>query len=108
MIDGWFLFTIATTEVNVASEGAAIEIARNAVRDFTWTAGGVVVSDFKVVEEPVTALFHPTLREEGLSLVPYWEVTLYLDKVYPGGINRTAVGIWADTGEVRRIRTLSG
>ena len=108
MIDGWFLFTIATTEVNVASEGEAIEIARNAVKDFTWTADGVVVSDFKVVEEPVTALFHPTLREEGLALVPYWEVTLYLDKVYPGGINRIAVGIWADTGEVRRIRTLSG
>jgi DNA-binding transcriptional ArsR family regulator len=108
MIDGWFLFTIATTEVNVASEAAAIEIARNAVEDFTWTADGVVVSDFKVVEEPVSALFHPTLREEGLALVPYWEVTLYLDKVYPGGINRISVGIWADTGEVRRIRTLSG
>jgi DNA-binding transcriptional ArsR family regulator len=108
MIDGWFLFNIATTEVNVASEGEAIEIARNNVEDFTWTADGVVVSDFKVVEKPVTALFHPTLREEGLSLVPYWEVTLYLDKVYPGGINRIAVGIWADTGEVRRIRTLSG
>jgi hypothetical protein len=108
MINGWLLFTIATTKVNVASEAAAIEIARNAVQDFTWTADGVVVSDFNVLEEPVSALFHPTLREEGLALVPYWEVTLYLDKVYPGGINRISVGIWADTGEVRRIRTLSG
>jgi hypothetical protein len=61
-----------------------------------------------VLEKPVTAVFHPTLRQEGVALIPYWEVTLYLDKVYLGGINRLAVGIWADTGEVRRIRTQSG
>jgi hypothetical protein len=64
MIDGWFLFTIATTEVNVASEGEAIEIARNAVEDFTWTADGVVVSDFKVVEEPVSAFFIQPLEKK--------------------------------------------
>jgi hypothetical protein len=66
------------------------------------------VSGFSVLEEPVSAVFHPTLREEGLALVPYWEVTLYLDKAYPGGVNRLVVGIWADNGEVRRITTLSG
>lgn len=108
LTDGWFLFTIGTTEVKIATEEEAIEIARNAVEDFTWTADGVVVSDFNVLEEPVLAVFHPTLREAGLALIPYWEVTLYLDKVYPGGVNRIAVGVWADTGEVRRIRTLSG
>jgi DNA-binding transcriptional ArsR family regulator len=108
MTDGWFLFTVGTTEVNVASEADAIAIARSAVAGFTWTADGTVVSDFNVLSEPVSAIFHPTLREDGVALIPYWEVTLYLDKVYPGGINRLAVGIWADTGEVRRIRTLSG
>ncbi len=108
LTDGWFLFTIGTTEVKIATEEEAIEIARNAVEDFTWTADGVVVSDFNVLEEPVLAVFHPTLREAGLALIPYWEVTLYLDKVYPSGVNRIAVGVWADTGEVRRIRTLSG
>jgi hypothetical protein len=68
----------------------------------------VVVSDFTVLEEPVSAVFHPTQREEYLVLIPYWEVTLSLDKVYPGGVNRIGVGVWADTGEVRRVRTLSG
>jgi DNA-binding transcriptional ArsR family regulator len=107
LTDGWFLFTIGSTEVNISNE-EAIQIARNAVQGFTWEADGVVVSGFSVLEEPVSAVFHPTLREEGLALVPYWEVTLYLDKVYPGGVNRIVVGIWADTGEVRRITTLSG
>jgi hypothetical protein len=108
LTDGYYLFTIGTTEVSVATEEEAIAIARNAVKGFTWTADGVVVSNFNVLEEPVSAIFHPTLREEGLALVPHWEVTLYLDKVYPGGVNSIAIGIWADTGVVRRIRTLSG
>jgi hypothetical protein len=108
LTDGYYLFTIGTTEVSVATEEEAIAIARNAVKGFTWEADGVVVSSFSVLEEPVSAVFHPTLREEGLALVPYWEVTLYLDKAYPGGVNRIVVGVWADTGEVRRITTLSG
>jgi DNA-binding transcriptional ArsR family regulator len=107
LTDGWFLFTIGSTEVNISSE-AAIQIARNAMQDFTWEADGAVVSDFSMLEEPVSAVFHPTLREAGLALIPYWEVTLYLDKAYLGGVNRIVVGIWADTGEVRRINTLSG
>jgi DNA-binding transcriptional ArsR family regulator len=108
LTDGYYLFTIGTTEVSVATEEEAIAIARNAVKGFTWTADGVVVSDFNVLEEPVSAIFHPTLREAGLALVPYWEVTLYLDKAYPGGVNCITIGIWADTGEVRRVTTLSG
>ncbi len=108
LTDGWYLFNIATTDVTVETEQEAIEIARNAVEGFTWTVDGVVVSDFTVVEEPVLVVFHPTLRTNSLDLVPYWEVRLYLDKVYLGGINRLDVGIWADTGEVRRIVTKSG
>jgi DNA-binding transcriptional ArsR family regulator len=106
--DGWFLFEIATTTVTVETEEEAIAIARDAVEGFTWTVDGVVVSGFTVLDEPVSAVFHPTLRDSSLALVPYWEVTLYLDKVYTGGVNRLAVGIWADTGEVRRILTKSG
>jgi DNA-binding transcriptional ArsR family regulator len=108
LTDGYSLFTVGTTEVTVTTEEEAIQIARNAVNGYTWKADGTVVSDFTVLEKPVAAVFHPTLRQEGVALIPYWEVTLYLDKVYPGGINRLAVGIWADTGEVRRIRTQSG
>ena len=108
LTDGWYLFNVATTEVTVETEEEAIAIAREAVEGFTWTVDGVVVSGFTVVEEPVLAVFHPTLRTNSLDLVPYWEVSLYLDKVYTGGVNRLDVGIWADTGQVRRIVTKTG
>lgn len=104
--DGWFLFTIGSTQITVSS-GEAIEIARNAAKDFTWEADGVVVSDFTVLTEPVAVLFHPSIRE-GLALIPYWHVTLYLDKVYAGGINRITVGVWADTGEIAQIKAVTG
>lgn len=107
LTDGWYLFTIGTTKVTVNQEHA-IEKARDAVQDFTWQADGTVVSDFNVLQEPVSVIFHPTTRGENLELIPYWQITLYLDKVYPGGFNRIAVGIWADTGEVRRIVPQSG
>ena len=107
LIDGYFLFTIANTNKNISAD-KAIEIARNAVRGFTWNIDGTEVSNFNVLTQPVTATFHPAPREEPLALVPYWQVTLYLDKVYPGGVNRLAVGVWADTGAVAEIMTGSG
>jgi DNA-binding transcriptional ArsR family regulator len=107
LTDGWYLFTVGNTEVTVSQE-EAVQMARDAVQDFTWQADGTVVSDFNVLQEPITVIFHPTTRGENLALIPYWQITLYLDKVYPGGYNRIAVGIWADTGEVRRIVPQSG
>ncbi|MFB3888438.1 MAG: winged helix-turn-helix domain-containing protein [Candidatus Bathyarchaeia archaeon] len=107
MTDGWFLLKIGNTQVNVSSEQAT-EIARNAAKSFTWTVNGVDVKNFSVLDSPVSVVFHPTQREEYLTLVPYWYVTLYLDKVYAGGVNRIGVGVWADTGEVADIKTLTG
>jgi DNA-binding transcriptional ArsR family regulator len=107
LTDGWYLFSIGSTEVNVSGE-EALEIAKNAVRSFTWEAGGVTVPSFNVLDEPVSVVFHPIPRGQNLKLIPYWYIILYLDKVYPGGVNRIAVGVWADTGTVDQIRTLSG
>jgi DNA-binding transcriptional ArsR family regulator len=107
LTDGWYLFSVGTTEVTVSQE-EAVQMARDAVQGFTWQADGTTVSNFNVLQEPVSVIFHPTTREENLELIPYWQVTLYLDKVYPGGFNRLVVGIWADTGEVRRIVPQSG
>jgi DNA-binding transcriptional ArsR family regulator len=107
LTDGWFLFSIGSTEVNVSSE-EAIEIARNAVKSYTWNADGTTVSDFKVLDDPFSIVFHPTIRGENLALIPHWYLILYLDKVYPGGFNRIAVGVWADTGDIALIRPLSG
>jgi hypothetical protein len=107
--DGWFLFTIGTTTVSISSD-EAIEIARNYVKTYSWTtAGGTVVNDFIVRNEPVSCVLYPHVRgENSLALIPYWYVTLYLDKEYPDKVDRIAVGLWADTGQVAHVRTLSG
>ncbi len=108
LTDGWFLLKIGSTQLNVSSD-QAVELARNAVKGFTWKAeDGTSVSAFTVLDSPVSVVFHPTQREEYLTLVPYWYVTLYLDKVYPGGVNRIGVGVWADTGKVADVTALSG
>jgi hypothetical protein len=105
--DGYFLFKIGGTQVKVGNE-EAIQIARNAVKDFTWNANGQVMSSFKVLQEPVSAVFQPAPREDPLALVPCWYVTLYLDNVYPTSVTRIAVGVWADTGKIQQIKPISG
>jgi hypothetical protein len=105
--DDWFLYKVGSTQVNVSKE-QAIQIARNAAKDFEWNASGVQVSNFDVLNEPVSALFFPHPRTEPLTLVPYWYITLYLDREYPGEVSSITVGVWADTGEVANIQALSG
>ena len=104
--DGWSLFHVGSTVVNI-SEEEAINIAMDYAKDYSWTVEGVKVTDFNIREEPVSVTLLPHIREEPLALIPYWYVTLYLDKVYPGDINRIAVGLWADTGEIAHCNELS-
>jgi len=106
LTDDWFLYNISDTQVNVSRE-QAIQIARDAAKNFEWNADGVQVTNFNVLAQPVSAVFFPHPRTEALTLVPYWFVTLYLDKEYPGGVNSITVGVWADTGEVANIQALS-
>ncbi len=106
LMDGWRLFTVGSTEVNVSSE-QAVTIAKNNVKDFTWTVGDTKVTGFVVLDKPVSVQLVPHPTENTLALKPYWFVILGLDKVYPGGVNRIGVGLWADTGEVNYIRTYS-
>jgi DNA-binding transcriptional ArsR family regulator len=104
--DDWFLYTVSDAQVNISKE-LAIQIARNAAKNFQWNADGVTVSNFNVLAEPVSAVFFPHPRTESLVLVPYWFITLYLDKEYAGGVNSITVGVWADNGEVANIQALS-
>jgi DNA-binding transcriptional ArsR family regulator len=110
LTDGWFLFRVGSTEINV-SEEEAINMALEHVEGFSWNATQngewVQVTDFVILEEPVLVRLLPHSREKPLELIPYYYVTLYLDKVYPGNINGIGVGIWADTGQVRDCQTLS-
>jgi hypothetical protein len=103
--DDWPIYSIGSSQMNVTQD-QAIQIAREAASTFTWSANGVQVSNFTVLQEPVSAVFYAR-PETSLSLVPYWYVTLYLDKVYPGGDNSIGVGIWANTGQVANIQALS-
>jgi hypothetical protein len=105
--DGYFLFNIGSTQVNFDS-AAAIQVARNAVKDYKWSANGQLVSGYTVLQDPVSAVFRPIPRDDPLALVPCWYITLYLDNVYPNNVNRLAVSIWADTGIVEQIKPLSG
>jgi len=107
--DGYFLFTIGSTQINVDSV-EAIQIARNAVNGYTWrNANGQQVSGFTIKQ--ASAVFHPVPREgeeDVLALFPCWYVTLYLDNIYSDNINRISVGVWADTGKIEQIKPLSG
>lgn len=104
--DDWSIFTVGSTEVNI-SEEEAISIAMDYAKDFSWVANGVRISNFTVVSEPATAELWPHSREKPLELIPYWYVILYLDRVYPERVDRLAIGLWADTGEVSTCQTLS-
>ena len=106
MTDGWFLFETGSTEVNV-SRDEAITLAREAAGNFTWEYGGEIIGNFTILEVPVDAEFHPHPRDDFLNLIPYWYVTLYLDDIYPGEINRIAVGLWGDTGEISDIKAVA-
>ena len=102
LIDDWYLFTVGSTTVNVSSS-QAVQLALNAVKSYSWTADGTTVSNFNVLPSPVSVVFHPNTKN-GLALYPQWTVTLYLDKVYPGGVGSIIVEIWADTGKVAQMQ----
>jgi hypothetical protein len=105
LTDGWFLFTVGSTTVNISSD-KALELAQNALHSYSWTADGTTVSNFNLLPTPVSVVFHPNTKN-GLSLYPQWTVTFYLDKVYAGNVNSIMVEIWADSGDVSQIKTLS-
>lgn len=105
--DDWFLFKVGSTQIDV-SRDQAILAARDAVRNFSWNADGIHVTNFQVADDPVSAVIYPKSRAEPLTLMPYWFVTLYLDQTYPGNVNAIVAGVWADTGEVVNIQPFSG
>jgi len=105
LTDGWFLFTIGSTTVNISSD-KAVELAKNALNSYSWTANGQTVSNFNVLSQPFYVVFHPNTKNS-LVLFPQWTVTFYLDKVYPGSVNGITVELWADTGDIAQIKTLN-
>jgi len=97
--DIWRLYKAGSTDINY-SEEEAINVALGYLEDFSWTAGDEEVTNFAIVEEPRYVELFATRSREPLTVYPYWRIELYLDKVYPGNINRISLAIWADTGEI--------
>ena len=104
LTDGWYLFTVGSTTVNISADRATT-LARNALNSYSWTANGTTVSDF-IIGEPSSVVFHPNTKN-GLALYPQYTVTFPLDKVYAGGVYSLTVQVWADSGEIARIKTNS-
>ncbi|MCW4004352.1 MAG: winged helix-turn-helix domain-containing protein [Candidatus Bathyarchaeota archaeon] len=103
LTDGWFLFKVGSTTVNISSD-RALELATNALKGYSWTDDGQTVSNFNVLSEQTSVVFHPNTKN-ALELYPQWTVTFYLDKVYPGNVNSIKVQLWADTGDIAQIKT---
>jgi hypothetical protein len=104
--DDWTLYKAGSTEVNIPKE-EAITIAVEYAKNYSWTVNGEVINNFTLVEESASADLWPHSREEPLVLIPYWYVEIYLDREYPDRVDRLAVGLWADTGEVSICQALS-
>jgi DNA-binding transcriptional ArsR family regulator len=99
LTDGWFLFSVGNTDLNV-SHDQAIAIALENIEGFSWTEEGITVTNYTIIETEAEAELWPHLRDNTLELFPYWYVTMPLDKTYPGNINYIAIGVWGDTGEI--------
>jgi hypothetical protein len=106
MTDGYFLFTIANTNLEVTQE-EAITIAQNHVKSLSWTIDGQQTTGFTTFGVPVSVELVPHPRANSAALVPYWYIVLHLDKTYSGGINQVAIGVYADNGEVANVQMLS-
>ena len=96
--DSWHLYSIGSTQVNISKE-EAIDIAMEYAQNCTWTADGQTISDFVLEKDEATADLWPHVRDEAVTLVPYWYVEIPLDGIYPEQVTYIAVGLWADTGE---------
>lgn len=113
-IDNWNLFKIGSYDIKVDEE-KAIEIAMNAVKNYSYKVGmggdtWVEVKDFKVVGAKAIALmFSNGLYKaesrggDPLTEYPIWIIHLYFDGLYSGNVYGVYVNIWADTGEVSKI-----
>jgi hypothetical protein len=76
----------------------AVDAAMKRVETYSYKmADDYWISDFNVTG--TSAELRSTGRESYV-LYPYWQVKLFLDKVYPGSVHGLLVLVWADSGEV--------
>jgi hypothetical protein len=107
MSDGYYLFTIGSTQLSVDRE-TAITIAKDYVKTMSYQIGGQTISGFTPLDEPIKPPdFAAHNRGNSVALYPYWYVQFKLTQTYDGGINEVSVGIWVDTGKIADYQVLA-
>ncbi|MEM2969011.1 MAG: hypothetical protein QXJ76_06875 [Candidatus Bathyarchaeia archaeon] len=111
-VDTWNLYRVGSAVLSI-SEGDAVRIAKEAVKNYTYTAADcegktAVVGNFTVLDKPLYVDLGTDCRGDYYTLYPFWEVYLCLDTMYLGGVTGLRVQIWADTGEVIGIYPTGG
>ena len=111
MADGYFLFTVGSTNIGSAdiatSKEQAITTAKNYVKTLKWTIEGQEVTGFQVKDQPLSVQLVPHTRGNNVALIPYWYIELGLTRTYAGGLNEVTVGIYADNSQVADVQMLS-
>ncbi|MGB9959718.1 MAG: hypothetical protein ACPLKQ_04270 [Candidatus Bathyarchaeales archaeon] len=105
--NSWDFYSVGTTELKVSRE-EAIRIAREATQKYSWRvgpAGEVMITNFTILDSRVSAELSWEVRENN-TLYPWWNIFLYLDRVYPGNVYCIQVTLWGDTGEVDHIQAI--
>jgi hypothetical protein len=106
MTDNYFLFKKGNSDISTPKE-KAIEIAENYVKTMTYNIEGEQVSGFKPLSPPTIQML-PNVRGGSVELYPYWYIELKLDRIYSGGLNIVAIGIYADTGQIANVQLQRG
>ncbi len=106
LVDDYSLYTIGSTTLKISSERAT-ELAKSTINGFTYSANGLVISNFKTISDPAPVVSFQSSTKNDLALYPQYKIIYYLDKVYANNYYRIAVTIWADTGEVASIQPLN-
>ncbi|MFA7398041.1 MAG: winged helix-turn-helix domain-containing protein [Candidatus Bathyarchaeia archaeon] len=105
LTDGYFLFTIANTNVNYNSTQAET-IAKNYIQARDWVINGTEFHGLPI-QCTVSVEMIPHPRGNSVALVPYWYVVLELDQTVSAGFSSASVGVWADTGEIADVQLLN-
>ena len=104
--DYWNVYTIGNTDLKFYRE-KAIQVAVERAKNYSYTIGDTVVSNFTILEEYIVTEL--TMQDrENCVVYPWWEIRLPLDKVYLGSVTEIRVLIWADTGEVTYVQAIRG
>ncbi|MCW4055073.1 MAG: hypothetical protein NWE84_09205, partial [Candidatus Bathyarchaeota archaeon] len=102
--DYWKVYTVGNADVKFDRE-EAIQVAMELARNYSYSIGDAVVSNFTILEDYIIAEL--MMQERGNCVVyPWWEIRLPLDKAYRGAVTEIRVNMWTDTGEVTYLQAL--